>query len=279
MTAGSFIVTCIIIYIVYRFVNSLNPQPIQQGVPKGKWMFHPMLILFAGVAFLVALLVYPPVTWIRKGLWMPDRNAWIAYIPSQYAIDWTVLIVEALIIICITAFLYYFQIQRLHQLANNGTPNSYRMNNFSTDTGEPTIAKDWSLSGIQAGGLFNLATVKNIFGKLEEHRAIETDANGMKIPPIDTYKFSRGFIKVQQNKIVYLHSAFPGICTPRGIVIGRSTVHDVISAYGTKISQTKRVPDRGNHVEITGYTYRQGTSYLIFFVNQNGLVVMIHVSL
>lgn len=71
------------------------------------------------------------------------------------------------------------------------------------------------------------------------------------------------------NQIVVIHSTKPGASTPRGITIGRSTIHDVINKYGLMMSRLRH--NGRNHA----FVYSQDSANLGFLVDDRGIVVAI----
>lgn len=71
------------------------------------------------------------------------------------------------------------------------------------------------------------------------------------------------------NKVVVINSRNPGVTTPRGIIIGVSTIHDVINKYGMNIIRIRHKEQK--HI----FVYSQDSADLGFFIDNNGTVVAI----
>lgn len=230
-------------------------------------------IIQLGIAATTLALIFPPVHYkkIVNGKfvdYISDGHNMIFSIPAKYYIDWTTLVLELAIILCITLFFYYRS-----RTKSANTNAKIEASDIFMIPAKPDIPTDWIINGIHTDENFLKADISNCIGKITRSTPPTERPYKCGTGTLVKYYGEYGFIAAVNNQIVVIHSTKPGASTPRGITIGRSTIHDVINKYGLVMSRIRH--NGRNHL----FVYSQDSADLGFFVDDRGIVVAIEANI
>lgn len=216
-------------------------------------------ILAIAIAF-----IYPPVYFkkVTSGRveYISDGHRLLIDIPAKYSIDMTMLFMEIAIILCIVAFLYY----------------RYRNNSFNaalTATKTPTVKNDWIVGGVHVGDDFYKANTGIFLGKIVSSTLPTKISCGGETAKFITYKGEYGYVQTIDRKISCVHTWKTGIKISRNIIIGKSTVHDVLNTYGLRITRVV------NKLNTHTYIYSQESANLSLIFDEKGLLIGVTASI
>lgn len=272
MTLYSFIITCIIAFVLQWLFRTSVKDIVKRQYPGQEKILPPLTMVLIGLTFFISLLVYPPIKPATKYVKLADTNAWLPYLPKNTQIDWTVLMIEAVIILVITYFLYHMQELRIHQkmIVTQTIPG----NSFSPPKREIRLENDdITLSGLQTGAYFNRALAQHVLGNYEreEIQKFGPDESGPE-RIYHIYIFNYGYMVVLNNIIVSIESSCLGTGTPKQLVIGNTTIDFVLNIYGSPISQSNTIEPA-----TTTLIYGKGAYKLTLTFDAKNILSVIHV--
>lgn len=227
-------------------------------------------IKYIWILMTIGCLLYPPYHMKYKvGTSYDFRDIgyhWLLWPPTRGTINLSTLCIE--IVICtIICFALYELCKKISPKTKSISPTPYLI------PASPTVPKDWIIGGIKTGEPLDFSTVTSVLGNYLSK--VKQNCGTIRNTKIfyDIYSFQFGKIHLQNNKIILIECFQSGITTPRKIVIGQSTVSDVLNAYGIYIT---RLVHNGNYIT---YVYSQESCDLCFTLNNKGIVIKISASI
>ena len=263
------IVICISVYFLYRLIRNIVQRNLINKTcyrdKKGGLIINPIVAIYMGCLGLIGVLLCPPI----RTSWRTGARAVFLSMPRGAKIDWSILCIEILLIVCIVILLFLVLKKRYESKVENELKPNINSNKTFFIPLKPTVSQDWIIGGLHVGDTFDYDLMQLILGKVVAESKREVSINNNQII-CKTFICSRGRIDVISNKMILIESFKEGIATPRGIIIGKSTVHDVISLYGTQVSNISHEADS----TIYTYCYMEKCT-LNFFINECGLVIKV----
>ena len=237
----------------------------------------PIKIIQLGILATAIALIFPPIHYkkIVNGKFVDYISAghsMIFSIPAKHYIDWTTLVLELGIILCVTFFFYY-------QCKGKGLKKDIKSNASISNTNQfmipatPTVSNDWVVEGIHTKDDFFKVDTRKYMGEVKSSTNTINKSCSESSKKIVRYYGEYGYTVVIDRKIVTIHTWKPGVSTPREIVIGSSTIHDVINKYG--LNFTRILHKERKHL----FVYSQDSADLIFFVDDRGILIGIETTI
>lgn len=237
----------------------------------------PIKIIQLGILATAIALIFPPIHYKKmvNGKFVDYISAghsMIFSIPAKHYIDWTTLVLELGIILCVTFFFYY-------QCKGKGLKKDIKSNASISNTNQfmipatPTVSNDWVIGGVHVNDAFYKPAIEKCIGKIISSIELPEIQYVKETKKPQRYNGQLGHVVLINNKVVVINSRNPGVTTPRGIIIGVSTIHDVINKYGMNIIRVRRKEQK--HL----FVYSQDSADLGFFVNDSGTVVGIEANI
>lgn len=276
-------IICVAIIYLYRINSSSNKS--KQSNTKRKFFLTPTTIISIGFLLIIAALIYPPIH-IKKVVrnhvqYTSAGNTWLPYLPDQAYIDWSILFIEILIIICIVGILYTRSMKPslkgedipLEKAKLTYSPQALQhWNRYKLIHNHDSFKIDLlkSSNNIRIGLPFIQEIGESIFGPLLDiDTTKKADSNDNEVT-IDFFVFEYGCVETRNANISLIATNKVGYINDRGIIIGHSYLNDVFEKYGPSSGNVSFADDGA-----VKYAYVIKNCEIIFTI-KNGLVSEIY---